>query len=92
MLPCEYASRYILPSIRRAIAIELHRMGMRKGEIARILHTTPAAISQYLSGKRGRDIPKRELIHWAIQRILAGEDAGRVICSICREVRERAVG
>lgn len=67
-------------------------MGMKKGEIARLLHTTPAAISQYLSGKRGKEISRKEVIQEAIRRILAGEDASKVICSVCREVRERAIG
>ncbi|MCE4603786.1 MAG: transcriptional regulator [Aeropyrum sp.] len=53
-LPCEYAAKNIFPSIRASIAkILVEEFNMSKYSVAKILGATPAAISYYISGKRG---------------------------------------
>ena len=53
-LPCEYAARNIFPSIRAAVArVLVEEKRMSKYAAAKVLGTTPAAISYYLGGKRG---------------------------------------
>ncbi len=53
--PCELSVWYILPLIRGEVArrlVEGH--GMTQAKAARRLSITDAAVSQYISGKRGR--------------------------------------
>ncbi len=52
--PCMVVVQYILPAIRSLVMkdlIEKHKM--RKIEVATKMELTPAAITQYLQGKRG---------------------------------------
>ncbi|MCX8174609.1 MAG: hypothetical protein N3E51_00175 [Candidatus Micrarchaeota archaeon] len=53
MLPCSQVHWKILPAICRQLAISLEKEKISRKRIAALLGTTPAAISQYLSGKRG---------------------------------------
>jgi predicted transcriptional regulator len=53
MLPCSEVHWKILPSVLRVTAEEMEKGGMKKNEIARQLGLTSAAVSQYISGKRG---------------------------------------
>jgi len=47
-------SENMIPVVRARIALSLKREGLRVTEIAAALNTTPAAVVQYLKGKRGR--------------------------------------
>ena len=52
--PCEILITKILPQVRALVAIELHnKYEMAGKDIARIVGTSRAAISQYLHGTRG---------------------------------------
>jgi predicted transcriptional regulator len=53
MLPCADVHWRILPAICREIAIGMEKEGATRGAIAAALGTTGAAVSQYISGKRG---------------------------------------
>ena len=44
----------MIPVVRARLALSLRREGLRVTEIALALNTTPAAVVQYLKGKRGR--------------------------------------
>jgi uncharacterized protein len=44
----------LIPAVRARLAVKLGREGLRVGEIASALDITPAAVVQYLQGKRGR--------------------------------------
>ena len=44
----------MIPVVRARLALSLRREGVRVKEIALALNTTPAAVVQYLKGKRGR--------------------------------------
>jgi len=53
-LPCEHAARIVFPSIRASIAkVLLEEYDVNKYTIAKILGTTPAAVTLYLVGRRG---------------------------------------
>lgn len=51
--PCEIASLYILPSLRRELVKSMVKSGYKRKEIARILGISEAAITYYLKSKRG---------------------------------------
>lgn len=53
MLPCADVHWKILPSISRELAVSMGKEGMAQTKIAAALGTTTAAVSQYVSGKRG---------------------------------------
>ncbi len=53
MLPCSEVHWRILPAISRELAVCLEKSGASRNEIASVLGTTPAAVSQYITGKRG---------------------------------------
>jgi uncharacterized protein len=48
----------LIPAVRARLAIKLGREGLRVREIASALNITPAAVVQYLQGKRGRFNPR----------------------------------
>ena len=95
-LPCQEVVWDLLPAIRAALATALVRKGHSQLEVARLLETAPAAISQYLSGKRGYRIEFDDDIKAELERaadeIASGEtaDVSARLCAICRTIRERA--
>ena len=54
--PQEIEVFYILPAIRRELAINLDKEGLQQNEISELLHVTPAAINQYLNSKRALEV------------------------------------
>lgn len=54
--PQEVEVFYILPAIRRELTVAFKELGRPQKEIARLLGVTEAAVSQYLSQKRGNDV------------------------------------
>jgi uncharacterized protein len=97
-LPCQEVVWDLLPAIRAALAAALVRKGHSQLQAARLLETAPAAISQYLSGKRGYRIEFDDEIRAEIDRaadgLASGDDADvpARLCAICRSIRERAAG
>ena len=53
MLPCKEVHWKILPAVSRELAVMLEKENVPRKRIASALGTTPAAVSQYISGKRG---------------------------------------
>jgi predicted transcriptional regulator len=53
LMPQEIEVRYILPALRKELAIALSK-DMKQKEVADILNITPAAVSQYHKDKRGQ--------------------------------------
>ncbi len=51
--PQEIEVYYVLPTLRRQIALALKEKGMKQKDIALLFGTTTATISQYISKKRG---------------------------------------
>jgi len=99
--PCELASHYVLPSLRFLLAKELiETYGLSQIEAAKKLGTTPAAISQYLSNKRGnkwlKEIAALANVKSAVTKTafeIAGSkiddaDASRILCKLCTNLFE----
>ena len=60
MLPQEIEVWYLIPAIRKELAIALNDMGLKQKDIANIIQVTPSAISQYIRQKRGSQTLKAE--------------------------------
>jgi predicted transcriptional regulator len=54
--PQEVEVFYLLPAIRREFAIALKALGKSQRDIAKLLGVTDAAVSQYITKKRGHDV------------------------------------
>ena len=92
--PCEEIVWYVLPAIRAELtrALVLH-YSMRHKDVAKMLDITDAAVSQYLSGKRGGQFTDPELL--AFIDDIAGrlyrkeiDPSPEILCEICKKVRE----
>ena len=66
--PREVQVWYILPALRRQLAIAIKRSGLKQKEIASILNLTEPAVSQYLKGKRGEQVIFSKEIQKEIRR------------------------
>ncbi len=82
---CEIIFWRVIPAIRKELATALIEKGLKKKEVADLLGITPAALSQYLSGKRG----KIELPEWAVDKVrnYAKTRECYDVCEICMELR-----
>jgi predicted transcriptional regulator len=97
-IDCEDSVWYVLPLIRKEFArslIEDHRCTQRKA--AEKLGITEAAVSQYISKKRGDIILPDKTIHQEIKastaRIMIGDITvmKRETCRICHLLRMRGI-
>ena len=52
--PVEIETFYVLPAVRRQLALSMKQLGIPQKDIATKLHLQAAAVSQYLSDKRGK--------------------------------------
>ena len=87
-VPCEIITWYMLPAIRRELAVKLvEGYGCPQKQAAEYLGVTDAAISQYLTKKRGKieldELDAGELERSA-QAILDGAPQGKEICRLCK--------
>jgi len=99
IFPCEKAVWYNLPQIRADIAAGLVKTGMTQSQAAKKLGVTPAAVSQYLSKKRGQQDVKSESyleeIGVAVEKIRDGataKDLQSIVCSCCKIITEEITG
>ncbi|HLD01120.1 MAG TPA: helix-turn-helix domain-containing protein [Candidatus Nanoarchaeia archaeon] len=60
LLPQEIETFYLIPTMRRYIALFLKEQGMKQKDIAELLGIKTATISQYTSNKRGHRIEFNE--------------------------------
>lgn len=75
IMPQEMDVWYLLPALRRELSrILVVEESVKQKDIARILGITTAAVSQYLSGKRGTDLtftpPEITVIHSFAKKML----------------------
>ena len=89
--PCEYIVWHELPVIRKEIAESMiNDYGLNQRQAAKKLGISPAAISQYLSGKRAKtNISDRELhteISISAKRIIKKGEEALVLetCRLCK--------
>ncbi|RMF54908.1 transcriptional regulator [Candidatus Woesearchaeota archaeon] len=66
--PQEIEVYYIMPALRRNLAINMKNNGMKQKEIAELFSIDKAAVSQYLSGKRGNKISFDDSIQKEIKK------------------------
>ena len=96
-MPCEIVAKKLMPTIRAMIAEALvKKYGFTIYETAKILGITPAAVSNYLLGKRGTDtfseLRENELAYNLIMLLAdkiasqkcASIECAEIICTICR--------
>jgi len=83
--PQEVEVWYVLPAVRKGLVTEMIRLGLNQKEAAERLGITEAAVSQYLSGKRGYDVTfdgnTKDEIRKSAKSIVAG---GNVISELNR--------
>ncbi len=93
---CETVFQDILPAVRSIITNELIKIyGLTQEQAAKKLGITQPAVSQYLSGLRGKrvqQITSNQKLMECIKKIAAEIASGNLklhekICSICRETR-----
>ena len=97
IFPCEKAVWYNLPRIRADIAAGLVKAGMTQSQAAKKLGVTPAAVSQYINKKRGRQEIKSQSylyeIGSAVDKIYKGAsdmELRSVVCKCCRIITAEA--
>ena len=76
-------SENMIPVVRARLAVSLRREGLRVKEIASALNTTPAAVVQYLNGKRGKLVARPAQVDRTIDAL-----AERVLQRVRSGVRE----
>jgi predicted transcriptional regulator len=79
---------YIIPAIRREMAKGLVKKGLKQREVARRLGVTDAAVSQYFTSKRGKEVRfskriSKEIMN-SVDGILRGANVMREIQKLCR--------
>lgn len=102
--PCTIVVLYLLPALRTLIMRDLvERHGMRKIEASRRMELTPAAITQYLKGRRGmaflEELSRSERAMEIISEIAEAisregthaEDLMEKICMACNEIRSQGI-
>lgn len=55
-MPQEIEVWYVIPAIRKELAKAMKKKGLKQQEIATNLGLTVPAVSQYITGKRGKDV------------------------------------
>ena len=91
--PCEIIVWNVLPSIRAALVEELVKSGISQKEVSKMLGITPAAVSQYVSKKRGHKIDFKDDVKDEIKRLASDIIRGGIdnpalkICKICMMLR-----
>ena len=101
-LPCEVTIWYVMPAVRREIVTYLAKDGkLPRKKIAEALDLTPAAVSQYLNGKRGNNFDFDNFtvkkIHDLADRLAKEpENAEKIFiedaCNICTHIRKNDDG
>jgi predicted transcriptional regulator len=66
--PQEIEVFYLLPALRRQLAMSLKEKGIEQKKIAEWLSLTPAAVSQYISGKRGKEVKLPDSLKKAVEK------------------------
>ncbi len=62
-LPCERASREIIPSIRAALVKYLiEKKNLSRYSVAKLLGITPASVTNYMKGERGNSLVEQLLM------------------------------
>ncbi|RLG22820.1 transcriptional regulator [Methanosarcinales archaeon] len=87
--PCEKMVKFVLPAIRAEMARTLVKeYNLPQQNVAKVLGVTNAAISQYLSERRGAEVELPQDVVLYIKKyakkILSGDFDEDYLCEICR--------
>ena len=92
--PQEVEVWLILPALRKQFVISLKKIGIKQKNIAAMMGLTTAAISQYLSGKRGRDVffsaKVVEEVEASCKRISCGKSEFRTELQRCLKIIKKS--
>jgi predicted transcriptional regulator len=96
MMNCEVSSRRILPAIRKEIVLALVNKGKKQKTVARMLMVTPAAVTQYIKGKRAKieltSGEKEEISEIAEKCLKNGCLEEKDLCGLCGRIQSRLKG
>lgn len=71
----------------------LVKMGKRQNEVAEMLHITPAAVTQYIKGKRAKirltGEEKDKIANIAANCMESGSLGKRDLCQLCENMQDR---
>jgi predicted transcriptional regulator len=89
MIPCEIVVNELLPTIRKQAAARMLKGGKSQRETAKELGLTEAAVSYYVSKKRGEMDKKLEpILMKAMDRYYrADRSFSENVCAICKGLR-----
>ncbi len=92
--PCEIVVQKVLPAIRAELARIMLEEGLPQQQVANRLGLSKAAVSQYLSAKRGQEVSFPAEIEERINKLarslagnLAGDDAVSSLCAVCKGIQ-----
>lgn len=103
LTPQEIEVWYLLPALRKEIAIKLKRSNISQKDIAKIMDITPSAVSQYLHNKRAKKLDfkiDKKLIQNAVKNILDNpksyaeiiqnslKQSNKLICKIHKKIEK----
>ena len=84
---------YVLPALKRAIALKMREMGLKQREIAERLHLAKSAVSQYLKNKRASKIKFSQDFEKEIRKsagnIIKKNNFLEEIESLCKSFRQK---
>jgi predicted transcriptional regulator len=93
-MPQEIEVWYLLPAIRREFAKAMVKKRIKQREISKKMGITEAAVSQYISSKRAKNVrfPKntKKEIEKSVEKVIKGRDMVvemQRICKMCRKDR-----
>ena len=96
--PQEIEVWYIIPSIRKELAKAYKEAGLSQSEIAKKMGLTPAAVSQYINKKRGKEAILPPIIIKEIKKSAKRTKKSRSrqkvmdeIQRICRIIRKKGI-
>jgi len=97
-MPQELEVWYIIPAVRRELTLVLKGKGLTQKEIAKKLHITEPAVSQYMKNKRAKKVvfceETKQKINKAAENILKNSSKVNLIKqtqNICRNARKNMV-
>lgn len=93
--PQEIEVWYVLPALRRELALEFSKQGLNQTQIAEILQITKPAISQYLRNKRANEVvfdgTVKKMIQEAAKEILKTKNWMGAVQKILRHLEKEKI-
>ncbi|BBG24138.1 hypothetical protein IC006_1441 [Sulfuracidifex tepidarius] len=98
IIPCERATKDVIPAIKVMLIKRLSEGGMTQSEIAKVFDITTADVNYYLHGKRGNTPITKKLeenpdfngvVSEYASRILNKRDENYNLCMLCSYARTK---